>query len=165
MATITHKGNKISTVGTLPPNGATAKDFTLVKVDLSEATLASFAGKKKIVNIYPSVDTGICAMSVKAFHQKLAQKSDVVVLNVSCDLPFAFKRFCGAEGIENAVGLSAFRSDFPDTWGVRITDGLLKGLCSRAVVVLSADDKVLYTEQVPEIAQEPAYDKAIAALG
>jgi thiol peroxidase len=164
MAEITFKGNTVKTIGNLPEVGSKAKDFTLVGTDLKEATLATFAGKKKIVNIYPSVDTGICAASVRAFQKKLAGRADVVVIHVAADLPFAFKRFCGAEGIENAVGLSTFRSDFADAWGVRMLDGALQGLCSRAVVVLDENNTVKYTEQVPEIAQEPDYEKAAAAL-
>jgi thiol peroxidase len=164
MAEITFKGNTVKTVGKLPEVGSKAKDFTLVGTDLKEVNLASFAGKKKVLNIYPSVDTGICAASVRAFQKKLTGRSDVVVLHIAADLPFAFKRFCGAEGIENAVGLSSFRSDFADAWGVRMLDGALQGLCSRAVVVLDENNTVKYTEQVPEIAQEPDYEKASAAL-
>ena len=164
MAQITLKGNPIRTVGNLPEKGSKAPDFTLTAQDLSDVTLASFAGKKKVLNIFPSIDTPVCAKSVKAFYEKVGAKKDAVVLNISADLPFAAKRFCGGEGIENAVTLSTFRSNFADTYGVKIVDGPLKGVCSRAVVVLDPNNKVLYTEQVPEIAQEPNYDKALAAL-
>jgi thiol peroxidase len=164
MAQITLKGNPIRTVGNLPEKGSKAPDFTLTAQDLSDVTLASYAGKKKVLNIFPSMDTAVCAKSVKTFYDKLSAKNDVVVLNISADLPFAAKRFCGAEGIENAVTLSTFRSNFADAYGVKIMDGPLKGVCSRAVVVLDPNNKVLYTEQVPEIAQEPNYDKALAAL-
>jgi len=164
MAEIMFKGNKVKTVGNLPEKGKKAKDFVLVGTDLKEVSLSSFAGKKKLFNIYPSVDTGVCAASVRAFQKKLTGRTDVVVLHVAADLPFAFKRFCGAEGIENAVGLSSFRSDFADTWGVRMLEGGLKGLSSRAVVVVDENDVVKYTEQVPDIGQEPNYDAAAAAL-
>jgi thiol peroxidase len=164
MAEITFKGNPVHTVGSLPEIGSQAKDFSLVGMDLSEASLKTFESKKKVLNIFPSVDTGICAMSLKAFHDKLSGRDDVVVLNISADLPFAFKRFCGAEGVENAVALSTFRSDVADAWGVKMKDGPLAGLNSRCVVVLDGDNKVVYTEQVPEIAQEPDYDAALAKL-
>lgn len=164
MAEITLKGNTIHTSGTLPAVGTAAPAFTLVGDDLSEATLETYAGKKKVLNIFPSVDTGICALSVKAFNAQAGGKEGVVVLNISEDLPFAMKRFCGAEGVENAINLSAFRSNFAQEYGLQITDGPLKGLCSRAVIVLDADNNIVYTEQVPEIAQEPNYDAALAAL-
>lgn len=164
MARITLKGNPINTSGNLPAVGSQAKDFSLVKQDLSEASLGSFAGKKKILNIYVSLDTGICAASIKKFHQEAAKKPNVVVLNISADLPFASKRFCGAEGIENAVTLSTFRSKFADDYGLRMIEGPLAGLCARSVIVLDENNKVLYTEQVPEIGQEPNYDKALASV-
>lgn len=164
MAEITFKGSPVHTVGSLPEVGSAAKDFSLVGMDLSEASLQTFESKKKVLNIFPSVDTGICATSLKTFHDKLKGRDDVVVLNISADLPFAFKRFCGAEGVENAVALSTFRSDFADAWGVKMTDGPLAGLNSRAVVVLDGDNKVVHAEQVPEIAQEPDYDAALAKL-
>ena len=164
MARITLKGNPINTSGHLPAVGSPAKDFNLVKQDLSTATLASFAGKKKILNIFASLDTSVCATSIKKFHEHAAKKPDVVVLNISADLPFAAKRFCGAEGVENAVTLSAFRSTFAEDYGLKIVDGPLAGLCSRAVVVLDEKNHVLYTEQVPEIGQEPDYQKALAKV-
>jgi thiol peroxidase len=164
MAKITFKGNPIHTSGTLPAAGAHVPDFHLVAGDLSEASLATFAGKKKVFNIFPSVDTGVCATSVRTFNKRAAGLQNVVVLNVSMDLPFAQKRFCGAEGIEGVVNLSAFRSDFGSTWGVTMNEGPLKGLLSRAVVVTDENNKVLHVEQVPEIAQEPDYDAALKAL-
>ena len=165
MAQITLKGNPINTSGTLPETGGTAPDFNLTAGDLSDATLESYAGKKKVLNIFPSVDTGVCALSVKAFNAKAGSREDAVVLNISADLPFAQGRFCGAEGIENAINLSSFRSSFATDYGLKIVDGPLAGLCSRCVIVLNENNEVLYSEQVPEIAQEPDYDAALSALG
>jgi len=164
MADITLKGNPVRTSGTLPAKGTTIPDFTLAKTDLSDVTLADFPGKK-VLNIFASLDTGICASSVKAFNAKAGGMDGVTVLNISEDLPFAHKRFCGAEGIESAENLSTFRSSFKADYGVEILDSGMKGLCARAVIVVDGDNKVLYAEQVPEIAQEPDYDAAIAALG
>lgn len=164
MATITLKGTPIHTCGDLPKTGSKAPRVTLAGQDLKEATLDTFPGKKKVLNIFPSIDTPVCAMSVKNFVAKAAAAPNTVVLNISADLPFAQKRFCAAEGIEGAVTLSCFRSTFAKDWGVQITDSGLAGLCSRAVVVLDANNMVVYTEQVPEIAQEPDYEKALAAL-
>ncbi len=164
MAQITFRGNAVRTSGELPAEGERAPDFELVRQDLSTATLASYAGKKKILNIFPSIDTGICAKSVRTFHEKTAERSDAVVLDISADLPFAARRFCGAEGIANAETLSTFRSSFADTYGVRMLDGSMAGLCARAVLVLDAEDRVVHRELVPEIAQEPNYDAALAAL-
>lgn len=164
MARITLKGNPIHTSGNLPAVGSQAKDFNLVKQDLSAATLASFSGKKKILNVFPSIDTAVCAMSVKKFHEHAATKPNVVVLNISADLPFAAKRFCGTEGVENAITLSSFRSSFADDYGLKIVDGPLTGLCSRAVIVLDERNQVLHNEQVPEIGQEPDYQKALAKV-
>lgn len=164
MTTITLKGNELHTCGELPAVGSQAADFTLVRQDLSEASLASYAGKKKVLSIFPSIDTGVCALAAKAFQDKLAARDDVVALHISRDLPFAQKRWCGAEGVENAETLSTFRSTFGQDYGVEMTDGPLKGLCSRAVLVLDADNKVLHREQVPEIAQEPDYDAVLASL-
>jgi len=165
MAQITLKGNPIHTSGELPKVGAKAPGFTLVGQDLSESTLDSFAGKTRVLNIFPSVDTAVCAMSVRKFNEQAAALKGVVVVNVSADLPFAQKRFCGAEGIANAVTLSTFRSKFADDFGVRITDGPLAGLCARAVVVVAPDGKVTHAELVPEIAQEPNYAAALKAAG
>jgi len=164
MAQITLKGNAIHTVGELPAEGAQAPGFTLVKTDLSETGLADYGDQKKVLNIFPSLDTGICAMSVRAFNARAADREGVVVLNISADLPFAHGRFCAAEGLDGVEALSTLRSSFADDYGVRITDGPMAGLCSRAVVVLDGHNRVLYTEQVPEIAQEPDYDAALAAL-
>jgi thiol peroxidase len=164
MATITLKGNTIHTSGHLPTVGSTAPDAKLTGLDLKDVALSSIGGKR-VLNIFPSLDTGVCAASVRTFNQKAAGKPGVTVVNVSMDLPFAQKRFCGAEGIDKALTFSAFRSDFGQKFGVLITDGGMAGLCARAVVVLDAAGKVLYTELVPEIAQEPNYDAALAALG
>lgn len=164
MATITLKGNPIHTCGDLPKVGSAAPAFTLTGQDLKDVTLESFTGKKKVLNIFPSIDTPVCATAQKAFVTKAAGKPNTVVLNISADLPFAQKRFCAAEGVEGAITLSCFRSSFAKDWGVQITDSGLAGLCSRAVVVLDENNKVIHTEQVPEIAQEPNYDKALATL-
>lgn len=165
MAKITLKGSPIDTVGTLPAKGQTAPPLTLVRTDLSTVSLADYAGKKKVVNIFPSIDTGVCAASVRAFHKQAAGKPGVVVLNVSADLPFAHKRFCGAEGIDGVESLSTFRApSFGADWGVTMTSGPFAGLLSRAVVVLDEADRVLYAQQVPEIAEEPDYAGALAAL-
>lgn len=164
MAQITLKGKPFNTSGDIPAVGSTASDFALVAGDLSEASLATYAGKKKVLNIFPSVDTGICALSVKHFNADAAGRDDTVVLNISADLPFAQGRFCGAEGIEDAVSLSSFRSSFAQDYGLEIVDGPLAGLASRVVLVLDADNTVLHAEQVPEIAQEPDYTAALAAL-
>lgn len=164
MAKITLKGNPINTSGSLPAVGSTAPEFTMVKEDLSEASLSSFSGRK-VLNIFPSVDTGVCAASVRKFNEKAGGLKDTVVLNISKDLPFAQKRFCGAEGIKNATSASVFRSDFAQKYGLEIVDGPLKGLCSRVVLVLDASNKVLYAQQVAEIATEPDYDAALKVLG
>jgi thiol peroxidase len=164
MATITLQGNAFQTSGNLPAKGSQAPDFKLVRSDLSEATLASYAGKKKVLNIFPSIDTGTCAMSVRHFNKSASDLNNVAVLNISADLPFAQKRFCGAEGIQNSETLSTFRSDFAKEYGLQIENGPLAGLCSRAVVVLDEQNKVLYTEQVSEIAHEPNYAEALKAL-
>jgi len=165
MAEITLKGNPIHTAGDLPAVGTTAPAFELVRQDLSAATLGTWSGQRKVLNVFPSLDTPVCALSVKAFNEKAAARDGVVVLNISADLPFASGRFCAAEGIEGAETLSTFRSTFGKDYALEIVDGPLAGLCSRAVLVLSEDDQVVYAEQVPEIAQEPDYDAALAALG
>ena len=165
MATITLKGNPITTGGSLPAVGSAAPDFNLAKVDLSAVSLKDFAGKKLILNIFPSVDTPTCATSVRTFNVQAAKLADTVVLCVSRDLPFAHKRFCAAEGIDKVHGVSDFRDpNFGKAYGVTITRGPLAGLFSRAVVVVDGAGKVLYTEQVPEIGSEPDYAKALAAL-
>ena len=164
MANITLKGNTIHTSGNLPAVGTQAPEFKLVKTDLSEVTLGAYVGKRKVLNIFPSVDTPTCAMSVRHFNKDAAGLKNTVVLNVSADLPFAQKRFCGAEGIENCENASTFRSSFAKDYGLQIVDGPLAGLCSRAVVVLDEKNKVLYVEQVGEIANEPNYANALAVL-
>ena len=164
MATITLKGNPIRTSGELPPLGAQAPAFILVNTQLEEVGLERFAGQQKVLNIFPSLDTPVCATSVRSFTAKAGGMQDVVVLNISADLPFAHKRFCTMEDIEGVEALSTFRSSFADDYGVAIVAGPMEGLCARAVVVLDAQDKVIYTEQVPEIAQEPNYDAALAVL-
>jgi len=165
MAQITLKGNTIHTIGTLPAKGSKAPDFKLTKGDLSDASLKDFAGKRKLLNIVPSLDTGVCAASARKFNVEAGKITNAVVLTISCDLPFAQKRFCEAEGIQAVVPLSELRTrKFGEDYGVRITDGPLAGLLSRAVVVLDAQDRVVYTEQVPEIAQEPNYEQALGAL-
>lgn len=165
MAEITLRGNSIHTVGELPAVGDPAPAFTLTGGTLGDVTAGDFAGKGLVLNIFPSVDTGVCAASVRAFNEKAGGRDDVAVLNVSADLPFAQTRFCGAEGIENVTSASSFRSDFGEVYGVTIADGPMAGLLSRAVVIVDGDGVVTYTEQVPEIAQEPDYDAALAALG
>lgn len=164
MSTITLKGNQIHTSGTLPALGSQAPDFKLTRVDLSDATLATYAGKRKVLNIFPSIDTPTCATSVRKFNAEAAKLASTVVLNISADLPFAQKRFCGAEGIQNAETASTFRSSFAKDYELQITDGPLAGLCSRVVLVLDEKNKVLHAEQVGEIASEPNYEAAIQTL-
>jgi thiol peroxidase len=163
MAKITMRGNPIHTTGDLPAKGSAAPDFSLLKADLSRANLSTFPGKK-VINIFPSIDTPVCATSVRKFN-KLASEKGITVLNVSEDLPFAQKRFCGAEGLDKVENLSAFRSSFGKDYGVEIAEGPFQGLTARAVLVLDEHNKVVHAELVPEIAQEPNYDAAIAALG
>ena len=165
MAKITLRGNPVNTSGNLPEKGTKAPDFTLVKSDLSLLSLREAEGKKVILNIFPSLDTGICATSVRKFNQLAAGRDNTVVLAVSKDLPFAHGRFCSTEGINNVVTLSGFRdSEFGKAYGVDIVDGPMAGLYARSVVVVDEKGNVVYTELVPEIAQEPDYDSALAAL-
>src|SRR5690606_16648097 len=164
MATITFKGQPVHTVGTLPNVGSEAADLALTGGDLSEKKLSGFSGKYVILNIFPSVNTGVCAASVRKFNQDAANLPNTAVLCISKDLPFAQAQFCGAEGIDNVVMLSDFRSDFGHRYGVEIADGPMKGLLSRAVVVIDPSGKVAYTEQVSEIANEPNYDAALSAV-
>lgn len=164
MAKILFKGTPAHTSGDLPSVGAEVKNFQLVKSDLSEVSLQTYAGKYKVLNIFPSIDTGTCAASVRKFNQEAANLKNTVVLNISADLPFAQSRFCGAEGIKNCDSLSSFRSEFGKEWGLTLVDTPLKGLLSRAVVVLSPENKVLHAEQVSEIANEPNYETALKAL-
>lgn len=166
MASITHKGNPVTTLGTLPPKGTKAPGFTLTKTDLTDVGLADFAGKKKVLNIVPSLDTGTCAASARKFNEQVKGRKDVVVLTVSADLPFAAKRFCEANGIDNVVTLSMMRDrQFGKDYGVVLTSGVLAGILSRAVVVLDETDTILHTQQVQEIGQEPDYDAVWKALG
>jgi thiol peroxidase len=165
MASITLGGNPISTSGELPKVGTKLADFKLVKNDLSIATLADFAGTKLVLNIFPSIDTGTCAASVRKFNETASKLENTKVLCISRDLPFAQKRFCGAEGIENVINLSDFKEgSFGKTNGLEITDSVLSGLHSRAIIVVDGNGSILYTEQVSEIANEPNYEAALAVL-
>ncbi len=163
MARITLKGNPVTTSGELPAVGSKAPDFALVAADLSTVSAATYPGKAVILNIFPSIDTPTCATSVRKFNAEAAQVPGAVVLCVSADLPFAQKRFCGAEGISNVFTASSFRSTFGADFGVRIADGVLQGLLARAVVVIAADGTVRHTQLVAEIASEPDYAAALAA--
>ncbi|MGH8120760.1 MAG: thiol peroxidase [Gammaproteobacteria bacterium] len=165
MATITLKGNKINTSGNLPKVGSQAPDFVLVDGDLNNVTLDTYKGKKKLLSIVPSLDTPTCALSTKKFNDFAKSRKDTVFLMISADLPFAMKRFCAAEGASDIIPLAMMRSrNFAKDYGVLIQDGPLAGITARAVVVLDADNRVLHAQLVPEIAQEPDYDKALAAL-
>ncbi|MFT6388271.1 MAG: thiol peroxidase [Cellvibrionaceae bacterium] len=164
MATVKLQGNEINTNGNLPSTGNSAPSFVLVKDDLSETSLQDYAGKRVVLNIFPSIDTPTCQVSVRTFNEKASQLENAAVLCVSADLPFAQKRFCGSEGIENVVNASSFRSSFGEDYGIHLTTGPLTGLLARAVVVINTDGKVLYTELVEEVADEPNYDAALAAL-
>ncbi|OGI57645.1 MAG: lipid hydroperoxide peroxidase [Candidatus Muproteobacteria bacterium RBG_19FT_COMBO_61_10] len=165
MAKITLRGTAINTNGELPKTGSPAPDFKLTTADLADVSLAAYKGKKKLLNIVPSLDTGVCATSTRKFNEHAAKHPDTVMLIISADLPFAMSRFCTAENTKNVVSLSMMRDrHFAKDYGVLITDGPLAGITARAVVVLDANNKVVYTEMVPEIAQEPNYDKALAAL-
>jgi thiol peroxidase len=164
MATITFKGNPVQTSGTLPAKGTKAPEFRLTGSDLKDVGLADFAGLVKILNIVPSLDTGVSAASARAFNKAAASLGNVVILTISRDLPFGQKRFCEAEGIDKVVTLSELRDrEFGKTYGVEMITGPLAGLLSRAVVVLNKDNTVVYTQQVPEIAQEPDYESALLA--
>jgi thiol peroxidase len=165
MANITFKGSPVQTSGELPDKGASAPDFTLVKSDLSEAKLSDFKGKNVVLNIFPSLDTGTCAASVRRFNKEATSLDNTVVLGISADLPFAAGRFCSAEGIENVITLSTFRdNDFGKDYGLVMNNGPLRGLLARAVVVIDSEGKVLHTELVSEIAQEPDYQSAINSI-
>ncbi len=164
MAQVTHKGNPIHTNGDLPAVGASAPDFKLTGADLKDVSLADYRGKKKILNIVPSLDTSVCATSTRKFNESAGKLANTVVLVVSADLPFASKRFCTTEGLQNVVPLSLMRDkSFAKDYGVLIQDGVLAGICARAVVVVDEKDRVVYRQLVPEIGQEPDYDKALAA--
>lgn len=165
MATITVKGNPFHTIGNLPEKGTNAPDFILVKTDLSELKLSDYKGKKVILNIFTSIDTGTCAASVRKFNKEAQDLDNTVVLCISMDLPFAHGRFCTAEGLDNVVNVSTFRNpEFGKDYGVLFTDGPLKGLLARSVVILDEEGKVIYTQQVAENSHEPDYTSALAAL-
>jgi len=165
MSKVTFQGNPIRVQGVVPAVGSTAPAFSLVGKDLNEVTLADFAGQRKLLNIFPSIDTGVCAASVRRFNELAASLDNTVVLCISADLPFAQGRFCGAEGLDNVTTLSTFRSaGFLTDYGVALAEGALAGLATRAVFVLDADNRVLHAERVAEIVNEPDYTAAIAAL-
>jgi thioredoxin-dependent peroxiredoxin len=165
MAQVTFKGTPVQTAGSLPQIGAMAPDFKVVKTDLSPLSLSEFKGKKVVLNIFPSIDTPVCATSVRKFNSEADKLGNAVVLCISRDLPFAQKRFCGAEGLNNVLMGSEFRdANFSEAYGVRIADGPLAGLLSRAIVIVDEAGKIAYTEQVADIAQEPDYGKALAAI-
>jgi thioredoxin-dependent peroxiredoxin len=165
MAQVTLKGNPFNISGELPRVGEAAPDFVLTKTDLSDVSLKDYAGKTVVLNIFPSVDTQVCAMSVRRFNAEVSKFENTVVLCASLDLPFAHARFCGAEGLEDVISVSELRNrDFGDGYGLRIMEGPLAGLLARAVVIFDPSGSVLYTELVPEIAQEPDYEAALAVL-
>jgi thiol peroxidase len=165
MAEVTLRGKPVHTVGELPPVGSKAPDFLLTKGDLTDVTLKDFSGKKKILNIVPSLDTAVCAQSARRFNESAVKVPDTVILTISRDLPFAQKRFCEAEKISGVITLSELRNrEFGKRYGVEMIDGPLAGLLARSVVVLDKEDRVIYTELVPEIAQEPDYEKALQAV-
>lgn len=165
MAKITFKGNPVNTAGDLPRVGGEAPEFTLVKTDLSEVSLNDYKGKRVVLNIFPSVDTGVCAASVRRFNDEASKQDNTAVLCVSRDLPFAHARFCGAEGLDNVVSLSEYKDEvFSQNYGVKMVDGPLSGLLSRAVVVIDENGKVVHSEQVDDIVHEPDYEAAIKVL-
>ena len=164
MATVTLAGTPVTTVGELPQVGSPAPTCELVANDLSPIKLGDYAGKRVVLNIFPSIDTGVCATSVRTFNKQAASLENTVVLCVSNDLPFAIGRFCAAEGIENVVTSSAFRSSFGEDFGVKLVDGPLAGLLARSVVVVNPDGEVVYTELVPETTNDPNYEAALAAI-
>ncbi len=165
MADITHRGNPVHTSGGLPPLGSCAPDFRLTNADLKDVSLADFKGKKKLLNIFPSIDTPTCALSTRKFNEYAAKHPEVTLLMISADLPFAQKRFCVAENTGNVKTLSMMRDRrFATDYGILLLDGLYRGITARAIVVIDENDRVVYTELVPEIRQEPNYDAALAAL-
>lgn len=165
MAQITHKGTPVHTVGELPEKGSKAPDFNLTKTDLTDVSLKDFSGKKKILNIVPSLDTRVCAASAKRFEQEVDKLDNTLVLTISRDLPYAARRFCEASGVSSVITLSVLRDEsFGKDYGVTMSDGPMAGLLSRAIVVLDEQNEVVYTEQVPEISQEPDYEKALQAV-
>ncbi|HEX2784226.1 MAG TPA: thiol peroxidase [Ilumatobacteraceae bacterium] len=157
--------NTVNTVGDLPSVGSTTPSFSLTKGDMSEITQADLAGQRVVLNIFPSLDTKVCAISVRKFNEIAAGLDNTTVLCVSADLPFAQARFCGAEGLTNVTTASTFRSDFGSAYGVKMADGRLAGLMARSVVVLDENGKVIHSQLVPSIGQEPDYDAAVASLG
>jgi thiol peroxidase len=165
MATTALKGSPAHTVGELPQPGSTAPSYTLTGTDLGDVTSETYARRRVVLNIFPSIDTGVCATSVRRFNELAAGLDNTTVICASADLPFALKRFCGAEGIENVVPASSFRSSFGTDYGVTLIDTSMRGLLARSVVVVDTDGTVLHTELVPSIGQEPDYDSAVAALG
>lgn len=164
MATIKFQGNPLHTSGELPAVGSKAPDFTLVSGKLADVTLSTYTGKKKVLNIVPSLDTPTCAMSTRKFNEKASKLDNTVVLVISADLPFAQCRFCETEGLKDVIPLSTFRSSFAEDYGVKLTDTVLAGLTARAIVIIGEDDTVLYTQLVDELANEPDYDSALAVL-
>lgn len=165
MAGITFKENPVNTSGNIPAAGDTAPDFSLTGADLGDVTLGSYKGKKLVLNIFPSIDTGVCATSVRKFNEKASSLDNTAVLCISRDLPFAQSRFCGAEGLNDVITLSEMKDrNFGAAYGMEMVDGPLKGLLARGVVVVDEEGKVAYSELVPEIAQEPDYEKALQAL-
>jgi thiol peroxidase len=165
MAQITLKGNPINTIGSLPKAGDNALDFLLTDTKMADKSLKDFAGKTLVLNIFPSIDTPVCSMSVRKFNAEITKFNNAVVLCISRDLPFAHARFCGAEGLNNVVSLSELRKlEFGEKYGLRIMDGPLAGLLARAVVIINPEGKVLYTQLVPEIGEEPDYEKALNLL-
>ena len=164
MAHITLHGNPVNTVGNLPEVGSTIKNFKLTNVDLKSKSNEDFSSKRMVLNIFPSIDTGVCAASARKFNEEASKLNNTVVINVSRDLPFALSRFCAAEGLENVETLSDFRGSFGEDFGVTMSDSPMQGLLSRAVIVADENGKVIYTEQVPEIGQEPNYEAAIHAI-
>lgn len=166
MATITFKGSPVETIGTLPAVNTKAPDFSLAKTDLSDVSMSDFAGKQIILNIFPSIDTPVCAASARRFNEEAGKLDNTLVLCISADLPFAHNRFCELEGLKDVIPLSVFRSPgFGKVYGVAITTGPLAGLMSRAVVIIDKSGTVTYTQQVPEIAEEPDYDAVLEAAG
>jgi len=164
MANVTLKGNSVNTCGNLPEVGSSAPAFVLTDVKMADSSLSDYAGKKKILNIVPSLDTPTCQVSTRTFNEKAAALDNVVVLVISADLPFAQNRFCSTEGLDNVVPLSSFRSSFAKDYGIELVDSKLAGLTSRAVVVIDENDQVTYTQLVGEIAEEPDYAQALAAV-
>ncbi len=164
MADITFKGNPANTVGSLPEVGSELKDFKLVSTDLSEKSLSDYKGKKVILSIFPSIDTGVCQAAARRFNEAASALDNTVVINISRDLPFALNRFCASEGLDKVENLSDFRGSFGEDYGVTLSNSPLQGLLSRAVIVADENGKVVHAEQVPEITQEPDYDAALSAV-